>query len=98
MPNNSAVMALRLLADESRMKLFLTLKTRAAYPGDLAKALKITPAAVSQHLRLFKSAGLVETTREGTRIRYGLRHEIMKRISSLFKRVCDCSCDCCSDK
>ena len=98
MVNNDAVSALRLLADESRMKLFLILKTGAAYPGDLAKQLKITPAAVSQHLRLFKSAGLVETTREGIKIRYGLKHEIMKNISMLFQGVCDCPCDCCSEE
>lgn len=95
MLNITTADALRLLGDESRLTLFEALKRGPGYPGELARQLKITPAAVSQHLKLLKRVGLVRTERQGTRIRYALRHEVLRQLAKVFGRVCACDCDCC---
>lgn len=95
MLNIATADALRLLGDETRLKMFETLKAGPCYPGDLARRLKVTPAAVSQHLRVLKGVGLLRAERQGTRIRYGLRHEILAQLAKVFSRICSCDCDCC---
>lgn len=95
MLNIATADALRLLGDESRLKLFEALKAGPRYPGDLARHLKVTPAAVSQHLRVLKGVGLLRADRQGTRIRYALKHEVLRQLAKVFGRICACECDCC---
>lgn len=91
----SEVDALRLLGDKSRFRLFGALKQAPCYPGDLARRLAISPAAVSQHLRAFRRVGLLRAERQGTRIRYALRHEVLRQLARVFDGICACECDCC---
>lgn len=60
------------LADETRVRLLHVLSTEGAVCcGDLAKALSVTQATITHHLRILAEVRLVETTREGqfTRVR-----------------------------
>ncbi len=60
--------------------------------NELAEALKITPSAVSQHLRILKSADLVKNDRKGYWISYSLNREILERCRKRLNRVCTCGC------
>jgi ArsR family transcriptional regulator len=75
------------LADPTRLKL-LQILCRENPPGcrcvnNLSQLLGITQSAVSQHLRVLKSAGLVTGERRGFRIHYLVNPEGLKRCQTL---------------
>ena len=55
------------LADPTRRTIFEMVVARPHAVGELAAQLPVTRPAVSQHLKLLKSAGLVHVEVEGTR-------------------------------
>ena len=55
------------LADPTRRSILELVAERPRPVGELAKVLPITRPAVSQHLKLLKTAGLVVDRAEGTR-------------------------------
>jgi DNA-binding transcriptional ArsR family regulator len=55
------------LADPTRRTIFELVVARPRAVGELAAQLPVTRPAVSQHLKLLKSAGLVRDHAEGTR-------------------------------
>ncbi len=55
------------LADPTRRAIFELVAARPRAVGELAEVLPITCPAVSQHLKLLKTAGLVLDRAEGTR-------------------------------
>ena len=62
--------ALDALGDRTRRAIFLRLRRRPRYAGDLARGMRVTRSAVSQHLQVLKAAGLVSVKVEGTRRLY----------------------------
>jgi DNA-binding transcriptional ArsR family regulator len=60
------------LGDPSRLAIVTCLAERPRAVGELADALPISRPAVSQHLKVLKSAGLVTDRAEGTRRVYRL--------------------------
>lgn len=65
-----AVETLKMLADETRLRIVWALLHGEHSVGDLAAHVGAKPAAVSQHLAKLRLAGLVRTRREGVRIFY----------------------------
>jgi DNA-binding transcriptional ArsR family regulator len=61
------------LADGTRRHLLERLATADQAVGDLVADLDMTQAAVSQHLRVLREAGLVTVRRAGRHRYYGLR-------------------------
>lgn len=55
------------LSDPTRQSLVHLLRRRPSTVGELAQRLPVSRPAVSQHLQVLKSAGLVEENRRGTR-------------------------------
>jgi DNA-binding transcriptional ArsR family regulator len=55
------------LGDPTRRRIFERLRRRPLAVGDLSQGLPISRPAVSQHLKVLKSAGLVKSHYEGTR-------------------------------
>jgi DNA-binding transcriptional ArsR family regulator len=72
-----------LLADPTRLKLLRLLsqqrKPKALCVNALAYQLEVTQSAVSQHLRVLKSAGLVKGQRHGYRVHYFINQEALAR-------------------
>ena len=60
----------RALAAESRVRLVRLLQERPLCVNAMAARLGVTPAAVSQHLRVLASAGLVRGRRQGYYVHY----------------------------
>jgi DNA-binding transcriptional ArsR family regulator len=58
------------LADPTRRQVFELVRTQNYTVGEMATGLKITQPAVSQHLRVLRSANLVIDRREGARRYY----------------------------
>src|SRR5690242_15707980 len=55
------------LSDPTRQTVLTLLRRRPSTVGELASHLPVSRPAVSQHLQVLKSAGLVEEERRGTR-------------------------------
>lgn len=70
MANASA--ALAALADPTRREIFERIAKAPAAVGELAGSLPISRPAVSQHLKVLKTAGLVTDRAEGTRRVYAI--------------------------
>jgi DNA-binding transcriptional ArsR family regulator len=65
--SDSAAIALAALADPTRRQLFEHLRSGPRAVGELARSVTVSRPAVSQHLAVLKSAGLVRDTAAGTR-------------------------------
>jgi len=67
--------ALAVLADPTRRRVFERLRHGPRAVNVIAAGLPVSRPAVSQHLKVLKSAGLVEERNEGVRRIYSLRRE-----------------------
>jgi len=89
-----AVEMLKVLAVETRVKIIELLKSKGPMGSkEMAGLLGITPAAVSQHLRLLKHAGLVRRERKGYWIPYSLNEEALERCGQQLAEICTCGCE-----
>lgn len=77
---------------DKRIAIIEHLKNGAMSVNSLANALKISPSAVSQHLRILKSAGLVENQRKGYFIHYSLNRDALEKAKQTLNRICTCGC------
>jgi len=59
---------------------------------DIAKRMNITQAAVSQHLKLMKQAGLVSSERKGYWIPYSINEKAMEHCRMAIDEICRCGC------
>lgn len=67
------------LADDSRRRLLVALVNGPGYPSELADALELTRANVSNHLSCLRGCGLVVAQPEGRRVRYELADRKLAR-------------------
>jgi DNA-binding transcriptional ArsR family regulator len=73
----TAERALDALGHATRRRIFARLRHRSCYAGELAQGMRVTRSAVSQHLQVLRSAGLVMVEVRGTRRLYRVdRHGI----------------------
>jgi DNA-binding transcriptional ArsR family regulator len=66
---------MKVLSVGARVRILQLLKQRMFCVGALAARLDMTSAAVSQHLRILREAGLVEAERRGNFMHYRLNEE-----------------------
>jgi DNA-binding transcriptional ArsR family regulator len=66
----NGIEALGVLADPTRRQLFEKLAAGPLAVGELAREVPVTRPAVSQHLKVLKTAGLVFDRQQGTRRLY----------------------------
>ena len=67
----------RALSVETRVRIVQLLKQRPLCVNALAARLKVTPAAVSQHLRVLRDADLVIADKRGYYVHYQLNEKTM---------------------
>lgn len=77
----------RVLTDPKRLMLLDLLREGEGSVGDLAEELGCTLANASQHLAVLRSAGLVETRRTGTIIRYHLAEPALVEACDIIQRI-----------
>lgn len=82
----------KILSVDKRIEIIELLKGGEKSVNDLADTLGVTQPAASQHLRVLKSAGLVEDERRGYRIFYSLNQETLETCRKRLNRICDCGC------
>jgi ArsR family transcriptional regulator len=77
------VQIFKTLADETRFKLVNLLLTHDLCVGALAKHLRISEAAVSQHLKSLREAGLVRGEKRGYWTHYAVEKEKLRELAEL---------------
>ena len=83
----------KVLGVETRIKILELLKTRGPLGAKtIAEELGITPAAVSQHLKVLRQADLVKNKRKGYYIPYSVDEEAMEKCCVMLVDVCKCGC------
>ena len=68
-------LALRALAEPHRRKILLLVQDTELPAGEIATHFDVTRPAISQHLRVLKTAGLLTERRQGTQRLYRARPE-----------------------
>ena len=83
----------KVLSVETRVKIIELLKSQGPLGAkDISATIGITTAAVSQHLKILKQAGLVRSERKGYWIPYSIDEEAMENCRQLLTEVCTCEC------
>lgn len=82
----------KILAVDKRIEIIELLKKEAMNVNSLAETLGVTSSAVSQHLRVLKSAGLVRDERKGYWIYYSLDRDKLEKCRERLNRICTCGC------
>jgi DNA-binding transcriptional ArsR family regulator len=77
----AAVRVLKLLADQTRLRIVWALLHGEHSVNDLAAHVGVRPPAVSQHLAKLRAADLVRVRRVGNRIFYAARNEHIERLA-----------------
>jgi len=75
-PRSSVARVFRALGDDTRLRILGLLRMRELCVCELTGLIGLSQAAVSEHLRRLKDAGLVEDERRGTWAFYRLRSDI----------------------
>jgi DNA-binding transcriptional ArsR family regulator len=89
MTNISIDRTFKALADPTRRRIFERLAGGARPVGDLAKGLRVSRPAVSQHLKVLKRAGLVRMEPRGTRRQYSMEPTGLSAMRSYLDRFWD---------
>ncbi len=83
----------KVLSVETRIRIIDLLKNKGPLGAkSIAEDLGITTAAVSQHLKILKQAGLVRSERKGFWIPYSIDEEALENCKDLLSEVCTCGC------
>jgi ArsR family transcriptional regulator len=83
----SSITVLKALSDETRFRLLDLLLSETLCGRALAQRLGISEAAVSQHLRILKEAGLVEGEKRGYWMHYSVQGKVLEQIIREFERL-----------
>jgi len=83
----------KVLSVETRLKIIELLKSKGPLGvKKMSEELGVTPAAVSQHLKILKHVGLVQNERHGFWIPYSIDEVAMEHCRTAINKVCECDC------
>lgn len=78
---------LKIVSDENRLKILLTLKGGSMNVTEIHNSLKLPQNLTSHHISKLKGIGLLSEKREGTFRQYGINGKRMKELSGVFKSL-----------
>ncbi len=91
--NLEPIEMLKALAVETRVKIIELLKSEGPLGAKkIAELVGITPAAVSQHLKILKQAGFVRSERNGYWIPYSIVENALENCRDVLTKICTCGC------
>ena len=85
--------AIEVLADPTRRRVFERLRAGPSPVGRLASGLPVSRPAVSQHLKVLKEAGLVREEQDGTRRIYRIDPHGLARLRAWLDQFWESSLD-----
>jgi DNA-binding transcriptional ArsR family regulator len=69
----------RLMSVGTRVRMIQLLKQRSLCVNAIAHSLELTPAAISQHLRVLRDAGIVTAHKQGYFVHYRINEKALAR-------------------
>lgn len=84
-----AARVFRVLSVKTRVRMIELLKHRSLCVNALARALGISPAAVSQHLRILRDANIVTADKQGYFVHYRLNEKTMSEWNETARSLLD---------
>ena len=83
----------KILGVKTRVRIIEILKSKGPLGAkSISEVLGITVAAVSQHLKTLKQAGLVKNERQGYWIPYSIDEDALEQCRGMLNKVCECGC------
>lgn len=82
----------KILSVDKRIEIIEMLKNGPEVVSVLAEQANLSPSAMSQHLRVLKSAGLIQDKRKGYYVQYSLNVEALEEVRKRLNRICTCGC------
>ena len=79
----------KVLSVGTRVRMIHLLKKHALCVNALARALDITPAAVSQHLRILRDAEIVIADKRGYFVHYQINRKTLNEWNAMAKHLLD---------
>ena len=73
----------KVVGDETRMKILLTIMGSEMCVNDIAKSVEMTKSAVSHQLKLLRDEGLIKNRRDGKNIYYSIDDEHVEDIINI---------------
>ena len=83
---------LKAIAEESRIKILRLLLTEEKCVTNIAKELNMEQYHVSRHLFVLKKAGLVQSNREGKRVKYKINPSVRRYLDEDLIGTIDIGC------
>jgi len=77
------------ISNVTRIKIIRALAETPLAAGDLARVVDRTPPATSQHIRVLRDSGAIESTRSGNVVRYRLAKSTRAQILEVIARAFD---------
>lgn len=90
--SESCASQLKALSEPIRIRIIDVLRHGAMTVGDLAEFLEVELVTVSHHLKILKSADLVEVKRDGRYMVYSLNPELLQKDSSGRRQFLNLGC------
>jgi ArsR family transcriptional regulator, arsenate/arsenite/antimonite-responsive transcriptional repressor len=81
------ITVLKALSDETRFRLLDLLLSSNLCGRALARQLGVSEAAVSQHLKVLREAGLVEGEKRGYWMHYSVQRDVLKQVTHELDRL-----------
>lgn len=75
------------IAHPVRMRIVEALSARDLYAGEIAELFHFDRTTISKHLALMKDLGILESSREGTSIRYSLKMVCLAQLLSCIENA-----------
>ena len=83
----------KVLSVETRVKIIEVLKSKGPLGvKKMSELFGLTPASISQHLKILRQAGLVRSERTGYWIPYSINEESLENCRQILNEVCTCGC------
>ena len=83
---------LKALSEPIRLRIIDVLRNGEMTVGDIAEVLESELVTVSHHLKILKTAGLVEFQRNGRFMVYSLRHDLLQKAGSGARQFLNLGC------
>lgn len=86
---NRIVQIFKALGDETRLKILIILSRRRICAKGIAKHLDISEAAVSQHIKILKEAGIIVGKKVGYYVHYNLQESMLLEVIKFIQQMND---------
>lgn len=81
------VQIFKALGDETRLKILIILSRRRICAKGIAKHLDISEAAVSQHIKILKEAGIIVGVKVGYYVHYDLQEKVLLELLKFIEQM-----------